>query len=730
MKPKELNLGKKNVEKAPIQSRSLESSSRLKTLDLSVPEKIKKKSKRRKKLLTIFFIFVLILGIFSGAIYYFIYTPVQRVIDRADNIKLTLFSLISDIQEKDISNIDIYLTNIKKDIATINNEIDRFDFLQNLEQTKGYYDNFQQAQVILNKTDSLVTETLPELKDLLELSGFKVEETLIEDEETEDGAIIMILKNLPQYINLYNSIEPKVIDIFNEVEKLNPEYIPSFADFDIKDNLEDFKKFSKEFPELSEKTINFIKEIPTFIGSNSETTYLVILQNETEMRSSGGLLTAFGTIKVSNGEIDDDISLTDTWQLQYDMWRIGLPMPRNNIYGQSYLMNSGCGATEARVQDVGLYPDLNISIGYFQEYYDRVRRYFPEKYPAYDQTIILNYNFSENLLELVQPLVIEGFGEVNAENLYNFIKEETDNPAIFFDDDRKGILKTLAKEAKDKLLGLGLSEIPNVINLIVSSFQAKDIALYSKDKRVQEYFDTYGMSGRSSKDFDGDYFQFNEAQNCALKLNKFIRDTVDLSVNISDDGSINNSLKVRWQNPQIYNESLILQYSPTLQFSYRAWVRFMLPQGSSNIVSDGYSRSGYLYYFPKNYFDSEMQKQVSDNIIQFDHRRFVESDPIERDEMNVSWNLPNSINYNSDGRYKLLIQKHPGKSWGEKYTININHNGSSNSINFILDRDKVLTYKDGILSLENYDKSLDWLTQLTSRIPWGEITSNDSGEEN
>lgn len=687
-------------------------------------EKPQKKRRSRKKLLISFSIFFTILGILTALSVYFIGLPAYRVYQSANSIRDTFGLLASDLQNKNISLLDKYLGDVKNEIAKINSEIDRFDFLGQIEITRGYYENFQQAQVILFKTDSLITQTLPELKNLLQLSGFKIDLNIETPEsEGKEGALTLILKELPQYINLYTEIQPKIEDILAEIGKLNPLYIPQVGGINFTETLNEVKQFSTEFPETSDKVMKFIERVPELIGSNKDTTYLVILQNETEMRSSGGLLTAFGTLKVTNGEIADNISLIDTWQLQYDMWRIGLPMPRNNIYGQSYLMNSGCGATEARVQDSAMYPDLNISMGYFKEYYDRVRAYFPEKYPQYDLSIIINYNFSENLLELVQPLEIEGFGTVNAENLYNFIKDETDNPENFYEENRKDIIKQIAEKAKERLLNLGLSEMPKVINFLVTSFQARDVALASKNKDLQAYFDEYGLSGRSEKDFNGDYFQFNEAQNCALKLNKFIRNTVDLNINIQDDGSINNSVKIKWFQPQIYNDSLSLQYSPTLQFSYRAWVRIFLPDGSTKINSDGLSRSGYLFYNPVTYFDSEMKKRVSDNIIQFDHRRFRESDPVERDEMNISWEVPKNINYNTNNEYRLLIQKHPGKSWGEKYNISINEKGVQRNIDFTLDRDKVVTLKNGIISIENYDQKLDWILALSNRIPWDQIST-------
>jgi hypothetical protein len=96
---------------------------------------------------------------------------------------------------------------------------------------------------------------------------------------------------------------------------------------------------------------------------------------------------------------------------------------------------------------------------------------------------------------------------------------------------------------------------------------------------------------------------------------------------------------------------------------------------------------------------------------------------IQLKRMNVSYNLPGSINYLSQGEYTLLLQKHPGKSWGETHTVNITDNdGNTHTIDVVLDRDKVVKFKNGVLSVDNYDTSLDWLmNDIVNRLPFDRL---------
>ncbi|MEO6728642.1 MAG: DUF4012 domain-containing protein [Candidatus Dojkabacteria bacterium] len=703
-------------------------------MNLRTKDPISPQRKKLKKLAWSFlFVFVFLGVIITGLLIYFVLIPAQRILGYVDSMQTSVVSLLGDFDKKDLSNIDSYFKNIETNLNNIDGELTRYEFLQNWDQTKGYYDNFQIGRTILAKADALTQKSLPKLKNALSSTGFKVNATdptpqvadangLYPDGTKAPSTLNLVLKELPLYLNLYTEIEPDIKDIMADFKRINIDYVPNVGGTDLKAKITQVNSFIDEYPALSDQTLGFLKGIPELIGSNQEKSYLIILQNEVELRGSGGIITAFGTAKIKDGEFVNGISLEDSWNLQLYLWTLGLPMPENNIGGQAYLMNAGCGSTEARAQDVAMYPDLFESMRLFREYYDLAHEYNPEGFPGYDHVVMLNFTFAQNLLGLVQPLNVDPFGEVTADNLFQFIKAETDDPKYHgFNKDRKQILQEIGDAAKKKLFDLPLDQMPKVIKTMIGSFQAKDIALSSPNSEVQAFFDSYGMSARTAKDYTGDYFEFNEAQNCALKLNKWVRDSVYNQVDISDNGSINRTTWVTWTQPKIYDDSLGGQYSDSLQFAYRAWVRFFLPNGTTNIESDGYSRSGYLYYYPQEYYDEVVDKETTDNIIWFDHRRFSDADPIEKQQINVNYSLPDSINYLNDGKYSLIVQKHPGKSWGEENEVVINFNGQKYSVKFTLDRDKILTFKNGIITVDNYDKKLDWVNNLVEKIPWGDI---------
>ncbi len=689
--------------------------------DLNKKKAKRAKNKRIKRIAVFSLAILLILGVVGIITYLGIVVPALKVKNSLDTIEAESEALISEIGNKDISNLEARFKKVSSELDNVVAILSDFEFLKTLNLTKGYYTNIDILIEAVGQVQDLVNKVLPTLTQILEKTGFTVtpklaEEMPTQNSEDETSSFALVMAELPQYLDLYKSVEEDIIKIIHTFAKLDPNYIPSVAGINPAELTAQIKKVEKEFPSISSQVLEFLEYVPELIGANAPTRYMLILQNEAEMRSSGGIITAYGSMTIDKGNLQSNITLTDSWNLENYLGALGIDVGYRNIYGQLTLMLQGCGGFWLRAQDVGIYPDLKWTMAAFSQYYNQASAYDNANFPAYDHILNLNFTFAENLLNIIQPLVVEGFGVVTADTLFDFIKADTDDPSKSYSADRKEIIEQIANAAKEKFYELDIETLPKLVDTLVSGIKARDLAFFSPNPNMQAYFDKYGMSGEFAKEYEGDYFHLNEAQNCSLKLNKWVRNDVTQSINIAEDGSITRHVRVTWQQPQVYNDSLYNQYSPSTTYSYRAWVRMFMPIGTTAVSSDGLERSGYLWYYPENYYDEVLNKDVSDNIIQFDHRRFSDSDPIPGDELNVSYALPANLNYNSLGTYRLLIQKHPGKSWGEKYILNFYHNNNLYSVEFILDRDKVITYKDGIISVDNYDRSLDWLVQLVKRI--------------
>lgn len=689
---------------------------------LEKPEKADKKKspkalrrrRRRNILLGILAVFILVTGIIG-----FVFgAPIFRAYQSYQNISRVLNQFQADLGAKTIRPLNNYTSQISQEISNINRELDNLSILNEIAPTRGYYDNLQVIKQLSSQIDALLLTSQEDLYIILDSAGYTsalTQPKAIVEAQEPGQEVAGIIKELPRFVKLYEDKEDDILEILRTFNKLDPNYIPDIIAGENKDKIAQAQKVTADFPTLSAQLKDTLSLMPALLGAEKPANYLIVYQNEKEMRSSGGLLTAYGNLTVDKGEIGDEISATDMWGLEnYVSISLGIDPGYRNIYGQRVLMNSygnSCGGDYLRAQDSGIYPDLYVSLDMFKDYYNIANRYNKKSFPDYDHIIIVNTFFASDIISLVGNIEVDGqtLSPDNAAKLiFGVTSQQPGNPDI-----RKDFIGKAATAVKDKLQNLSTAEFPHVIQTIIRTIQAKNLALYSKNVEVQNYFDELGLSGRIEKNFAGDYFHLNEAQNCALKSNFYVYDTVTKNITINDAGDIRKDVSIEWVNEKLYDPAEEFMYSASFNYRYRAWIRLFMPQDSKVISTDGYEKSLWLYR-PEYYFDKKMQKQVSDNVIYFDHRRLKESDPVRRHTLNVSYTLPANLKYNPENGYRLLLQKHPGKK-AERYVININDKGTSTSVDFTLDRDKVLTYKDGIITMSYFDNTLeDYYTLMES----------------
>ncbi|MCS7317418.1 MAG: DUF4012 domain-containing protein [Candidatus Dojkabacteria bacterium] len=646
---------------------------------------------------------------------YYIYTTYSRGTDLVNTI-------LTDIDNKNLSNIDVYLTYFENLINELMQELSVYDFFGEIELTKGYHRNFIILKDILIGFARLVREVYYVTQNILVLNEFDLGlnmyemQHLVSVDQKKNDIFFEVVRNLPRYVDAYQKIYPNILELIQKFNSIDLSYLPETSNFNIREKVDRIKHFLTTFAEHNEDIVQFMSSFSEFVGSNKKVHYLVIFQNETEMRGSGGLLTAFGILQVENGKIINNFEVKDTWKPQYDIWNYGVYVGLNNIYGQNFLMNYGCGATELRIQDSGMYPDAAHSIELFLAFYDRLRSILPHKYPHYDHVILLNMNFVESILKIIGEIEFED-RKVTAELLFDFIKEESDSDEYLYSGkERKQIIGDLTEVIHQKIVTLSFDTILELVDSIVMSIKARDISIYTKNDSLMRFLDFYQMSGRFEKEYIYDYLHVNEAQNCALKMNKFLRNHIEQNIYINQDGTIKKDISVRWLQEKVYQPWMIKQYPSTINFLYRAWVRIVIPYDSINVVSDGFYKSSFLKYVPVVYHDHVFNKLVSDNVIRFDHRRFSYEDPPRKHDLNVSYVLSHRLNFfNTNNLYRLLLQKHPGKSW-EIYKINISYDNKNFSVEFILDQDKEVTFDGKSISIKNYRNKLDWILDLTHNV--------------
>jgi len=156
--------------------------------------------------------------------------------------------------------------------------------------------------------------------------------------------------------------------------------------------------------------------LPGLLGASSEgpKTYLILAQNEDELRPTGGFITAAGTLLVEDGKVLD---LTFTNSGELDNWDMPYPMAPWQL---DQYMNSQV----LLLRDANWFTDFPTTALYAESLYAYHNSQTVDGVIAFDQQMLVI------LLEAVGPVEVEGApGPIDAGNVIAFMRSAKTPPA-------------------------------------------------------------------------------------------------------------------------------------------------------------------------------------------------------------------------------------------------------------------------------------------------------------
>lgn len=402
---------------------------------------------------------------------------------------------------------------------------------------------------------------------------------------------------------------------------------------------------------------------PSALGEPSAKNYLLIFQNDSEIRATGGFMTAYAYLKLDKGRVSssssDDIYRLDEKLLNVCKSRICPLTPPEPIV--KYLPEvNGKPRTAWSMRDSNLSPDVPTSMRQFEKIYE-----FIDDKESFDGIILIDTKVVEELIKITGPIEVLG----------TTYSAETDNkcncPNVIYelekysqviergDPDRKAILGTLMQQILARSLGVSMQKAPEFINIGTKLAASKHILFYMHDEKTQKALSQLNWTGEI-KDFKGDYLHINDSNFAGGKSNLYVEQEATLDINIEKDGKVTNKLSINYKNPQAYNY--------WLNGINRDYVRIYVPKGSTLKSSKGSE-------VKVTTIEEDLGKTVFES--------FIQVRPQNSTNLNFEYELPEKF---TGKEYPIMIQKQGGKK-GFKYTIKINDKTKEQ---FNLDTDKEL----------------------------------------
>lgn len=482
-----------------------------------------------------------------------------------------------------------------------------------------------------------------------------------------------------------DKVTPKIAEIGGSIAKLKAEidgidpnrYPENFSGRKIRAQIVAGKQLVEDTTSLFLDAQPLLEVLPQLLGQPDEKHYMVLFQNDKELRATGGFITAYAIFKVQQGKFIVEKS-DDIYELD-DQIRVKKDAPPE-------ILTYHKGVYYFNIRDSNLSPDFAKSM-----------QQFKELYPAtwdFDGIIAVDTHVLVEAIKILGTFVVKG-RTFSAENdprcncprvIYE-LEDYSTRPVAYVREERKDVLGDLLLQIMKKALGVSPSQYwGQLFQMALSEIQQKHILAYMLDEKAQKGVESLNMGGRIAdgveilgyKDNAGwDYTHINDANMAGAKSNLFVEHEIKQEYSVESDGSIVKTLTIDYKNPAPASDCNLESGGLCLNGILRNWLRVYVPKGSTLVEGKG-SQS------PKD--DSNNEFKVFEDLDKTVFEGFLTVRPLGSAQVSLKYKLPFKA---SGGTLTSFIQKQPGT---RGHAMSIWTNGKQRE-KFELITDRVITVK-------------------------------------
>jgi hypothetical protein len=573
------------------------------------------------------FTFIILALILTGILYLFIIAPVWAVYQTAHATLNHGRNINKAFQTGNFSDLETSVGLMDDSMIKLDQDIHRLDYFKYLPIIRSYYSDVTSLSKSATTLSTAFKKFTEEIRPHAAVLGFQT------TDQTEGGEV-----GLAQFIKASPEIAPSIKNfIINAspaleyLRDLHVEYYPNLNEYPIRDYLSVLRDNVRVYYAHIDDISAVVENLPQLTGAVRPQNYLILFQNDKELRPTGGFITSYANIKVDTGEIKIS-DAKNIYEVSTDEAFYPPPSPIALYLKQPVW----------RMRDVNFSPDFFESMEIFHDYWTKKRL------PAVDGIVTIDTQFVQALLEFLGPVEVSDYS-LDFSTIYNIPPECAEGGTAFTSTNvvcrlevyaqritldqtiRKAVIGDLMEKIFEKVMNTPKEQWFGFYQQVILEIQEKHLLAYSPDPPTQDLIDRFDFGGRI-KEFDGDYLHVNDANLAGLKSDMYLKRSASQSYEIADDGSITKKLKLTYENTG--------NYDGWLNATARNYVRVYVPKGSELIEVAGGSVGVNTY--------EDLGKTVFDN--------FLLIPPLEQREIEFTYKLPS--NYTNG--LKLLIQNQPG----------------------------------------------------------------------
>lgn len=324
-----------------------------------------------------------------------------------------------------------------------------------------------------------------------------------------------------------------------------------------------------------------------FLGMDYDKRYLIVFQNNAEMRASGGFIGSYAIADFSNGKLKNmEVPGGGSYDTEWGMIKkVVAPEPLSIVNPRWYFW------------DANWWPDWPTTANKLEWFYEQSER------RTVDGVISLTPTVIEKVLEVIGPIDMqtkygltftsENFWEQTQDlaetKPYATTTPATTTPDLTVKHEPKKIIGDLIEQIKIEMpKRLDREKFFSLLKVISDSIAEKQILFYFNNKELQAKVSEYGADGKIAAT-NWDYLMVVNTNVAGGKSDRKIKEEISHTSEVQDDGTVIDTLMIKRTHTADKNEKFT-------GVRNNDWMRIYVPAGSELIESSGWSRPDDIYF--------------------------------------------------------------------------------------------------------------------------------------
>jgi hypothetical protein len=510
---------------------------------------------------------------------------------QGEEAKVLASASYTAFKEQNLPEAETKLKETRSKVDAMEQTYQTLSSYKNMPGIGGYY---QDGEHVLNAALSGLAgaeKALAAITPYADVLGFQGEGTFAGG--TAEDRIKILIETLDMVMPVFDEIIADFETAEQELAQINPNRYPESINGQVvRSRLVEVQSMAKSTISTLEEFRPVLEQLPDIAGGKGERKkYLVLFQNDNELRPTGGFLTAYAVIYIENGKVTPEKS-DDIYELDKKFTK-KIPIPEKlgkYLTTEKYF----------NMRDMNTSPDFKTSMDLFYSHYSAIK----SEPDNIDGIITVDTHVLTQLVSILGPVEIPGYGTFSAEidkrcdcpQIVYALSEIITRPTPYMRVDRKGILGPMMQAILTKTYSAGKQAWPKLFETAWVSLQGRHLQMYFMDEKAQQAAEAVNGAGRMLPPTDGeDFLAIVNANLGGAKSNLFITYDVKQTVSTPENGKLTKTVEITYKNSRKGDNCNLEAGLLCLNSRLYDWTRLYLPAGAELIEAQGFNKEPGTY---------------------------------------------------------------------------------------------------------------------------------------